>query len=50
MPTPAYELYSPGQIIGSTLIGSALGGSLLIAANYRRPSLDASWAARRTER
>lgn len=36
MPAPKYELYSPGQIIGATILGSALAGSLLLAANYRR--------------
>lgn len=36
MSAPEYELYSPGQIIASTVIGSALAGALLLAANYRR--------------
>src|SRR3954471_13524110 len=33
---PAYALFTPGQILGATLVGSPLAGVALLALNLRR--------------
>ena len=40
---PEYLLYSPGQIVASYLVGTAIGANVLMAINYRRLGL--RWVA-----
>ena len=43
---PTYRLYTPGQVLLATLLGSPFAGSLLIAADYsRRGNRNAAWTA-----